>query len=77
VFDQTATPVFGVDPGCLSPDMPSMHVADAMNTVMDVALFRQIVSSPFWEMLRWLRARLDQKKNWGLATVALSFIFGN
>ncbi|EES14820.1 noroxomaritidine synthase [Sorghum bicolor] len=61
VFDQTATPVFGVDPGCLSPDMPSMQVADAMNTVMEVAFFRQTVSSSFWKMTRWLNVGPEKK----------------
>lgn len=61
VFDQTATPVFGVDPGYLSPDMPSMHVADAMNTVMEVGFFRQTVSSLFWKMMRWLNIGPERK----------------
>jgi cytochrome P450 len=61
VFDQTATPVFGVDPGFLSPDMPSMHAADAMNTVMEVAFFRQIVSSSFWKMMRLLNIGTERK----------------
>lgn len=47
MFDRTATLIFGVDPRCLSLDMPSMHVADAMDTVMEVAFFRQIVFSSF------------------------------
>ncbi|AQK52051.1 cytochrome P450 family 96 subfamily A polypeptide 1 [Zea mays] len=54
VFDQTATPVFGVDPGCLSPHMPSMRVADAMDTVMEVGFFRQTVSPSLWKAMRWL-----------------------
>ncbi|KAL6590960.1 hypothetical protein ACP70R_050142 [Stipagrostis hirtigluma subsp. patula] len=48
VFDLTATPIFGVDPGCLSTtDMPSMHVAAAMDTVMEVGAFRHIMPSSF------------------------------
>ncbi|OEL35848.1 Cytochrome P450 86B1 [Dichanthelium oligosanthes] len=61
VFDLTATPVFGVDPGCLSPDMPSMHVAAAMNTVMEVAFFRQTVWSSFWKVMRWLNVGAERK----------------
>jgi cytochrome P450 len=61
VFDQTAMPVFGVDPGCLSLDMPSMHVAAAMNTVMEVALFRHIVARSFWKVMRWLNIGPERK----------------
>jgi hypothetical protein len=34
-FDVTSTPVFGADPGLLSPAMPPMHVMDAMDTEME------------------------------------------
>jgi cytochrome P450 len=63
VFDQTATLVFGVDPGCLSllDEMPSMRVADAMDTVMEVAFFRQIVFNHLWKLMRWLNISFERK----------------
>jgi hypothetical protein len=51
VFDLYATTVFGVDPARLSPDdMPPVHVADAMDTVMEVGLFRHLVPAFCWRV---------------------------
>ncbi|KAL6638752.1 hypothetical protein ACP70R_023611 [Stipagrostis hirtigluma subsp. patula] len=61
VFDLTATPVFGVDPGFLSPDMPSMRVSDAMDTVMEVGLFRHIVPASCWKVMRRLNICTERK----------------
>uniref|UniRef100_A0A0D9X5Z0 Uncharacterized protein n=1 Tax=Leersia perrieri TaxID=77586 RepID=A0A0D9X5Z0_9ORYZ len=55
MFDVTAMAVFGVDPGCLSPDMPSMHVSVAMDTIMEVGLFRHTVPAPLWKAMRWFK----------------------
>ncbi|XP_062196869.1 noroxomaritidine synthase-like [Phragmites australis] len=60
-FDQIATPVFGVDPGCLSPDMPSMHAAAAMDTVMEVAFIRHVTSASFWKVMRRLSIGPERK----------------
>ncbi|XP_037488038.1 noroxomaritidine synthase 1-like [Triticum dicoccoides] len=54
VFDMTATPLFGMDPGLLSSNMPPMDAAVAMNTVMEVALFRHIMLTSGWKVMRWL-----------------------
>ncbi|KAL5221508.1 hypothetical protein ABZP36_026221 [Zizania latifolia] len=73
VFDVTAMPVFGVDPGRLSPDMPPMHVAAAMDTVMEVALFRHTVPASFWKAMR--RFNLGPERKLAVAhTVLHSFI---
>ncbi|GJN36812.1 hypothetical protein PR202_gb25708 [Eleusine coracana subsp. coracana] len=54
IFDLTAIPIFCVDPCCLSADMPSMHVANAMDTVMEVGLIRHILPPSCWKMMRRL-----------------------
>uniref|UniRef100_A0A0E0LT01 Cytochrome P450 n=1 Tax=Oryza punctata TaxID=4537 RepID=A0A0E0LT01_ORYPU len=61
MFDITAMAVFGVDPGCLSPDMPSMHVSAAMDTIMEVGLFRHTVPSSCWKAMRRLKIGPERK----------------
>ncbi|KAL6659163.1 hypothetical protein ACP70R_003203 [Stipagrostis hirtigluma subsp. patula] len=61
VFDLTVTPIFGMDPGCLSTDMPSLDVAAAMDTDMEVALFRHIVPSSWWKLMRRLNIGPERK----------------
>uniref|UniRef100_A0ACD5UBW8 Uncharacterized protein n=1 Tax=Avena sativa TaxID=4498 RepID=A0ACD5UBW8_AVESA len=61
VFDLTATPVFGVDPGLLSPDMLPMDRAVAMDTVMEVAMFRHAVPASCWKMMRRLNVGPERK----------------
>ncbi|KAL6843251.1 hypothetical protein ACP4OV_026964 [Aristida adscensionis] len=51
-FDVTATPVFGVDPGLLSLDMPPLHVTDAMDTVMEVPVFRHALPVSLWKVMK-------------------------
>ncbi|KQJ95595.1 noroxomaritidine synthase [Brachypodium distachyon] len=60
VFDLYATSVFGVDPGLLSLDMPSVHLA-AMDTVMEVGFFRTIVPAFCWKSMRRLNIGPERK----------------
>ncbi|KAF8701318.1 hypothetical protein HU200_033647 [Digitaria exilis] len=61
VFDLTAMPIFGVDPGRLSKSMPSMHVATAMDTIMEVGLFRHTMPASFWKVMRRLNIGPERK----------------
>ncbi|EEE68351.1 hypothetical protein OsJ_26654 [Oryza sativa Japonica Group] len=61
MFDVTAMTVFGVDPGRLSPDMPSMHVSAAMDTIMEVGLFRHTVPPSCWKAMRRLKIGPERK----------------
>ncbi|KAF0921563.1 hypothetical protein E2562_009764 [Oryza meyeriana var. granulata] len=61
MFDVTAMAVFGVDPGCLSTDMPSMHVSTAMDTIMEVGLFRHTVPASCWKAMRRLDIGPERK----------------
>ncbi|CAD6265735.1 unnamed protein product [Miscanthus lutarioriparius] len=71
IFDLTATPIFGVDPGCLSADMPSIHVAAAMDTVMEVGLLRHTVPASCWKVMRQLNLGPERK-----LTVAHTLLHG-
>ncbi|KAF7073957.1 hypothetical protein CFC21_078873 [Triticum aestivum] len=61
VFDLYAMTIFGMDSGRLSLDMPSVHVADAMDTVMEVAFIRHIVPVFFWKAMRRLDIGPERK----------------
>uniref|UniRef100_A0ACD6ALW1 Uncharacterized protein n=1 Tax=Avena sativa TaxID=4498 RepID=A0ACD6ALW1_AVESA len=55
-FDMTAMPIFSVDPGQLSSShMPSVDVSIAMDTVMEVAFYRQIVPASCWKLMRRIK----------------------
>ncbi|TVU48460.1 hypothetical protein EJB05_08098, partial [Eragrostis curvula] len=60
-FDMTAVPVFGVDTGRLSVDMPPMHVPDAMDAVMEVGFFRHTVPVPCWRLMKKLKIGPERK----------------
>ncbi|KAL6907441.1 hypothetical protein ACP4OV_002480 [Aristida adscensionis] len=60
-FDMTSTPVFGVDAGRLSVDIPPMHVPDAMDAVMEVEFFRHAVPGPCWRLMRRLNVGPESK----------------
>jgi cytochrome P450 len=61
VLDLTATPIFGVDPGCLTVSMPRTHVATALDTVMEVGLFRHTIPVSFWKVMRRLNLGPERK----------------
>lgn len=50
-----------MDPTCLSLDMPSVHVANAMDTVMEVGFVRHIVPAFFWKVMRRLNIGPERK----------------
>jgi cytochrome P450 len=61
VFDLYATTIFGVDPGCLSFDMPPVNVADAMDTVMEVGMIRHMLPPFCWKTMRHLKIGPERK----------------
>ncbi|XP_037471296.1 noroxomaritidine synthase 2-like [Triticum dicoccoides] len=63
MFDLAATPLFGVDPGLLSSEMPPMDVAVALDTVMEVGCFRHMMPSSCWKLMRWLNIGPEKKLN--------------
>ncbi|MQL89858.1 hypothetical protein Taro_022442 [Colocasia esculenta] len=60
-FDATCKQVFGVDLGCLSPGLPVVPFARAMDDAEEVLFFRHTVPRGFWKLLRWLRAGEEKK----------------
>ncbi|VAH53688.1 unnamed protein product [Triticum turgidum subsp. durum] len=61
MFDLAAMPLFGVDPGLVSSDMPPMDVAVAMDTVMEVGFFRHVMSASCWKLMRRLNIGPERK----------------
>ncbi|KAE8813092.1 cytochrome P450 [Hordeum vulgare] len=61
VFDITVIAVFRRDPCRLTASMPPMHVAAAMDTVMEVAVCRDILPVSFWKTMRWLNIGQERK----------------
>ncbi|GJN27652.1 hypothetical protein PR202_gb15693 [Eleusine coracana subsp. coracana] len=60
-FDMTAMPVFGVDTGRLSTDLPPTHVPTAMDAVMEVGFFRHTVPVSCWRLMRRLKIGPERK----------------
>ncbi|XBI87095.1 hypothetical protein VPH35_025227 [Triticum aestivum] len=63
MFDLAAMPLFGVDPGLLSSEMPPMVVAVALDIVMEVVCFRHMMPSYCWKLMRWLNIGPEKKLN--------------
>ncbi|CAM0952934.1 unnamed protein product [Alopecurus aequalis] len=61
MLDLTTLMVFGVDPGLLSPNMPSMDVSDAMDTVMEVGFLRNTIPVACWKAMRRLNIGPERK----------------
>ncbi|XP_052188474.1 alkane hydroxylase MAH1-like [Diospyros lotus] len=53
-FDTTCMLVTGYDPGCLSPELPRVPFADAMDDAERVILLRHVVPESIWKLQRWL-----------------------
>ncbi|KAJ3682399.1 hypothetical protein LUZ60_014972 [Juncus effusus] len=60
-FDSTTTLVFGLDPGCLSIDLPTIPFAQAMDDAMGVLFIRHALPPFFWKILRKLNIRSEKK----------------
>lgn len=61
VLDITVIVVFGWDPFCLAASMPPMHVAAALDTLMEVAMRRHILPVSCWRTMRWLNIGQERK----------------
>ncbi|KAK1685695.1 hypothetical protein QYE76_046543 [Lolium multiflorum] len=64
VLNITIKVVFGTDPCHLSADaeeMTPMHVATALDTVMEAALYRHSVPVSCWKGMRWLNVGWERK----------------
>lgn len=54
-FDLTAMFVFGVDPGCLAADFPSVQFATAMDDAEEVLFYRHITPVPWLKLQTYLK----------------------
>ncbi|XXG49373.1 hypothetical protein AAC387_Pa02g3577 [Persea americana] len=53
--------VFGVDPGCLAVDFPTVPFAKAMDDAMEALLFRHVIPESWWMLLKWLNIGWEKK----------------
>ncbi|CAO2174871.1 unnamed protein product [Urochloa humidicola] len=60
-FDLTAMFVFGVDPGCLAPNFPSVPFADAMDTIEEVLFYRHVTPVPWLRIQKYLKIGHNKK----------------
>ncbi|KAK3123042.1 hypothetical protein QOZ80_8AG0622890 [Eleusine coracana subsp. coracana] len=60
-FDFTVMPIFSVDPGLLSSEMPPIDAAEAMDTVMAVGLLWHTMPASCWKLMRWLNTGPEKK----------------
>uniref|UniRef100_A0A0D9X5Z6 Cytochrome P450 n=1 Tax=Leersia perrieri TaxID=77586 RepID=A0A0D9X5Z6_9ORYZ len=61
VMDLTVMNVFGMDPCLLSPDMPPMRLTGALDTLMQVALFRQCMPAFCWKLMKRLNVGHERR----------------
>uniref|UniRef100_A0A0E0LT00 Cytochrome P450 n=1 Tax=Oryza punctata TaxID=4537 RepID=A0A0E0LT00_ORYPU len=61
VMDLTVLVVFGMDPCLLSADTPPMQLAGALDTLMEVAFYRQIMPAFCWKLMRRLNVGPERK----------------
>ncbi|KAJ3682400.1 hypothetical protein LUZ60_014973 [Juncus effusus] len=60
-FDSTTKLVFGLDPGCLSIDLPTIPFAQAMDDAMGVMFIRHTLPAFVWKILRKLKVGSEKK----------------
>ncbi|XP_062194814.1 alkane hydroxylase MAH1-like [Phragmites australis] len=60
-FDLTAMFVFGLDPGCLAADFPSIPFATAMDAVEEVLFYRHISPVPWLRLQSFLKIGHSKK----------------
>ncbi|KAJ6817133.1 alkane hydroxylase MAH1-like [Iris pallida] len=60
-FDMTCSLVFGVDPGCLSPEFPTVPFSRAMDDAMEAVFSRHAVPRPCWKLMKRLGIGKEKK----------------
>ncbi|CAL9180754.1 unnamed protein product [Musa hybrid cultivar] len=60
-FDVTSLMVFGVDPGCLSANLPAIPFAVAIDDAWEALLFRHAVPKSWWKILKRLNVGTEKK----------------
>ncbi|XP_072956547.1 alkane hydroxylase MAH1-like [Typha angustifolia] len=60
-FDTICNMVVGVDPGCLSYDLPTHTFAKAVDDASDIIFNRHLVPRAWWKTLRWLRVGSERR----------------
>ncbi|MQL81147.1 hypothetical protein Taro_013609 [Colocasia esculenta] len=74
-FDATCKQVFGVNPGCLSPSLPVVPFARAMDDAEEVLFSRHVLPRSWWNLLR--RFRIGEERKMALAWEAIDYFIEN
>ncbi|MQL97768.1 hypothetical protein Taro_030464 [Colocasia esculenta] len=74
-FDATCKQVLGVNPGCLSPSLPVVPFAKALDDAEEVIFSRHILPRSWWKLLR--RLRIGDEKKMALAWETIDYFIEN
>ncbi|XP_057806970.1 alkane hydroxylase MAH1-like [Salvia miltiorrhiza] len=60
-FDTSCVLITGYDPGCLSPDLPHVPFAEAMDAAEESIFMRHVLPERVWKLQRWIRVGSERK----------------
>ncbi|KAK4780770.1 hypothetical protein SAY87_016876 [Trapa incisa] len=60
-FDNICTAAFGVDPGCLAPDLPEVPFATAFEVATELTLSRFLTPPFVWKPIRYFRVGFERR----------------
>lgn len=60
-FDTTCVMITGYDPGCLSPDLPGVPFAEAMDDAEESIFMRHVLPERVWKLQRWIGVGSERK----------------
>eukprot|EP01018_Ginkgo_biloba_P021570 Gb_36429 [translate_table: standard] len=60
-FDNMCKTSMGIDPGCLSPDLPDVPFAKAFNEATEACLYRFVMPQYLWQVMRYLGIGMERK----------------
>ncbi|KAJ7954546.1 Cytochrome P450 family protein [Quillaja saponaria] len=60
-FDNVCMIAFGVDPGCLSPDLPEIPFAKAFEDATEATVLRFVTPTCVWKAMRFMNLGMERK----------------
>eukprot|EP01018_Ginkgo_biloba_P034884 Gb_13905 [translate_table: standard] len=60
-FDNMCKTSMGIDPACLSPDLPHVPFAKAFDEATEACLYRFVVPQYLWQVMRYLGIGMERK----------------
>ncbi|OAY85514.1 Alkane hydroxylase MAH1 [Ananas comosus] len=74
-FDVTCATVLGAETACLSPSLPAVPFAEAIDAAEAALHFRHVIPPSWWKLLRWLH--VGSERRLALATSAIDEFIGD